>query len=241
MATKKLGSVKAVDTLLITSVNLASEVTGTTPVGNGGTGQTSYTNGQLLIGNTTGNTLAKATLTGTADQLIVTNGTGTITLSLPQSIATASTPQFARLGLGNVANATDPLAITGALRILSGGSFVAGVGRLYVTATQGLVITAGTGSAYDLLFANRAGGTIMRLTAASSLFEFNTAGDTIISGNNGAIATNATEGFIFIPKCAGTPTGVPTNASFPYIPMVYDSTNNKIFFYNGSWRGVTVT
>jgi hypothetical protein len=29
----------------------------------GGTGQTSYTNGQLLIGNTTGNTLTKATLT----------------------------------------------------------------------------------------------------------------------------------------------------------------------------------
>ena len=36
---------------------------GTLAVANGGTGQTTYTNGQLLIGNTTGNTLAKATLT----------------------------------------------------------------------------------------------------------------------------------------------------------------------------------
>ena len=46
----------------------------------GGTGQTSYTNGQLLIGNTTGNTLAKATLTaGTG--ITVTNGSGTITIA----------------------------------------------------------------------------------------------------------------------------------------------------------------
>mgnify|MGYP003133063510 FL=1 len=35
----------------------------TIAVSSGGTGQTSYTNGQLLIGNTTGNTLSKATLT----------------------------------------------------------------------------------------------------------------------------------------------------------------------------------
>jgi hypothetical protein len=49
-------------------------------VAQGGTGQTSYTNGQLLIGNTTGNTLTKATLTaGTG--ISITNGTGSITIS----------------------------------------------------------------------------------------------------------------------------------------------------------------
>lgn len=46
----------------------------------GGTGQTSYTDGQLLIGNTTGNTLTKATLTeGTG--ITITNGNGTITIA----------------------------------------------------------------------------------------------------------------------------------------------------------------
>ena len=46
----------------------------------GGTGQSSYTNGQLLIGNTTGNTLTKSTLTaGTA--IGISNGAGAITIT----------------------------------------------------------------------------------------------------------------------------------------------------------------
>jgi hypothetical protein len=49
-------------------------------VADGGTGQGSYTDGQLLIGNTTGNTLDKATITaGTG--ISVTNGSGAITIA----------------------------------------------------------------------------------------------------------------------------------------------------------------
>lgn len=50
-------------------------------VDSGGTGQTSYTNGQLLIGNTTGNTLTKATLTA-GTNAVITNGTGSITIGV---------------------------------------------------------------------------------------------------------------------------------------------------------------
>jgi hypothetical protein len=49
-------------------------------VADGGTGQGSYTNGQLLVGNTTGNTLAKATITAGAG-MTVTNGAGAITVA----------------------------------------------------------------------------------------------------------------------------------------------------------------
>jgi hypothetical protein len=61
-------------------VNLATDVTGTLPIANGGTGQTTYTDGQLLIGNSTGNTLTKTTLTASTG-ISVTNGTGSITIT----------------------------------------------------------------------------------------------------------------------------------------------------------------
>jgi hypothetical protein len=51
------------------------------PVASGGTGQSTFTNGELLIGNTTGNTLAKATLTAGAN-ITITNGTGSITIAV---------------------------------------------------------------------------------------------------------------------------------------------------------------
>ena len=88
-----------------TFVDLATNVTGTLPVARGGTGQTSYVNGQLLIGNTTGNTLTKATLTqGTG--VTVTNGTGSITIAIGQAVATGSNVQFNSIGVGTAASAT---------------------------------------------------------------------------------------------------------------------------------------
>lgn len=58
----------------------AVSLAGTLAVANGGTGQTTYTDGQLLIGNSTGNTLTKATLTaGTG--ITVTNAGGSITIA----------------------------------------------------------------------------------------------------------------------------------------------------------------
>lgn len=58
----------------------AAGLSATLAVASGGTGQTTYTNGQLLIGNTTGNTLTKATLTA-GSGISITNGTGSITIA----------------------------------------------------------------------------------------------------------------------------------------------------------------
>ena len=64
----------------LTGLPLSTGVTGTLPVANGGTGQTSYTDGQLLIGNSTGNTLTKATLTQ-GSGITITNSAGAITIA----------------------------------------------------------------------------------------------------------------------------------------------------------------
>ena len=88
--------------------------TGTLEVGIGGTGATTLTDGGILLGSGTGAITALgvatngqipigdgttdpvlATLTGTANQVTVTNGAGTITLSTPQDVATTSSPTFA--------------------------------------------------------------------------------------------------------------------------------------------------
>ena len=53
-------------------------------------------NGQLLMGVTGGPPVA-ASITGTANQVNVTNGAGSITLSTPQDIATTSDPTFNNL------------------------------------------------------------------------------------------------------------------------------------------------
>ena len=94
-------------------IDLTTDVTGTLPVTNGGTGQTSYTNGELLIGNTTGNTLTKATLTGTADRLTVTNGSGSITLNVDATDANTANKVVARDGSGNFSAGTITANLTG--------------------------------------------------------------------------------------------------------------------------------
>jgi hypothetical protein len=53
-----------------------------------------------------------------------------------------------------------------------------------------------------------------------------------------AIATNATDGFLYIPTCAGVPSGTPTSVT-GLVPMVYDSTNNNFYIYNGAWKKTT--
>ena len=55
-----------------------------------------------------------------------------------------------------------------------------------------------------------------------------------------ALATTATEGFLFIQSCAGPPTGTPASIPTGQVAVVYDSTNDEIYFYNGSWRSVAV-
>jgi len=78
----------------------------------GGTGQSSYTDGQLLIGNTTGNTLTKASLTaGTG--ISITPGSGSIsiastvaagvTITNDTTTATSLFPTFTSATTGSVA------------------------------------------------------------------------------------------------------------------------------------------
>lgn len=53
-----------------------------------------------------------------------------------------------------------------------------------------------------------------------------------------SLAATAVAGFPFISACAGTATGTPTSRA-GRVPMVYDTTNNKLWIFNGSWKSAT--
>lgn len=59
------------------------------------------------------------------------------------------------------------------------------------------------------------------------------AGSTIVG--TAALATNATDGFLYIPTSAGTPTGVPT-AQTGTVATEYDTTNHALKIYDSEWN-----
>jgi hypothetical protein len=147
-----LGTVTSVDvsggtTGLTTSggpVTTSGTITlaGTLAVANGGTGQASYINGELLIGNTTGNTLTKATLTaGTG--ITVTNGTGSITIdAINNGTVTSVDASGGTTGLsfsGGPITTSGTLTLAGTLITSNGGtgltSYTAGDIVYYATGT----------------------------------------------------------------------------------------------------------
>jgi len=123
-----------IPTLNQNTTGTASNVTGTVAVANGGTGQTTYTNGQLLIGNTTGNTLTKATLTAGAG-ISITNGTGAITIA---STATGTVTSVAATVPAFLSISGSPITTSGTLAIsLSGTALPVANGGTGVTSSTG--------------------------------------------------------------------------------------------------------
>jgi hypothetical protein len=87
------------------NVQLEHDVNGVLPVKNGGTGQSTFTDGQLLIGNSTGNTLTPAVLTAGAN-ITITNAAGAITIAVSglgtmafQNVGISGTAALAKLTL----------------------------------------------------------------------------------------------------------------------------------------------
>jgi hypothetical protein len=121
----------------LTDINASNISSGTLSATFGGTGAANLTADNVILGNgastvkvvapgTANNVLTSdgttwisqapaaggvTSITGTADQIIASASTGSVTLSTPQSINTTSTVQFASLGIG-----TAPSGTTGEIR-----------------------------------------------------------------------------------------------------------------------------
>jgi len=111
-----------------TGLPLSTGVTGTLGVSNGGSGQTSFTDGQLLIGNSTGNTLTKATLTA-GSGIAISNGSGAITISGTDLLENAQT-------------ISTNYTVTASKNALAVGP---------ITINTGITVTVGTGQKWMIL------------------------------------------------------------------------------------------
>lgn len=71
-------------------------------------------------------------------------------------------------------------------------------------------------------------------------------GDTAVglTTEGSILATSATVGFLWIPICNGTPTGVPARNGAGLgnnrVPIVFDVSANKLWAYDAAWKGVAL-
>src|SRR5574343_977642 len=96
--------------------------------------------------------------------------------------------------------------------------------------TDGDASSSGTNSIY-ILTGGYDPSTQIRLTVDSK-------GNTVQGLT--ALATNATDGFLYIETCGGTPSGVPTSYT-GRVPILFDAVNNKLFIYNSGWKSTTLS
>jgi len=222
----------------LTNLNVSNFSSGTLPVARGGTGVdgSAAANGQLLIGNGTGYALGTLTagagigvvngagsitlsntgvtsLAGTADQVIVSAGTGAVTLSLPQAIATTSTPTFGGMVLnggltgttGAFSGAVTALSFAGdgsALTNLSLSNFSSGT---LPVARGGTGVDGSAAANGTLLIGNGTGYTLGTLTAGAGIDIVNGAGSITLS-NTGVTSLAGTANQVNVSAATGAVT-----------------------------------
>jgi hypothetical protein len=119
-------------------------------------------------------------------------------------------------------------------------------GRLLIGLTSGTeALSISSSDIYQISFKNSSGSAAafgadsssnLRMYANGAERARITAAGSVVAGGSVALATTATDGFLYVPTCAGTPTGTPT-AITGMAPIVVNTTNNKLYFYSGgAWR-----
>lgn len=100
----------------------------------------------------------------------------------------------------------------------------------YIGAQKGARLQAFQG---DFAFYTAPTGSANADATETQRFFVSNLGNAVV-GSLAALTTTATDGFLYIPTTAGTPTGVPTSYTGKSA-MVFDTTNNILYLYDSGW------
>ena len=199
-------------------------LSGTLGVGYGGTGQTTYTNGQLLIGNTTGNTLTKTTLTA-GSGVSISNGAGSITISATGSGGTVT-------------------AVTGTAPVVSSGGATPAISMPVATTSVDGYLSSTDWTTFN----NKGSGTVTSVTATSPVAS--TGGTTPVISM--PAATTSVSGYLtstdwntfngkqpagtYVTAVSGTAPVVSSGGTTPAISMAAATTSVSGYLTSTDWN-----
>jgi hypothetical protein len=207
----------------LSNVSLATQVTGTLPNANGGTGQTSYTDGQLLIGNTATGGLAKATITA-GSGISVTNGSGTITIASTGGVGTVTsvggTGSVNGLSLSGTVTSSGNLTLGGSVTSVATTATIDGVVIGYRSIPRSTTTTTAVVGDVGKCIAVTAGITIPNSTFA--------AGDAVSIYNDSGSAITITAGVTTLRQAGTANTGNRTLAARGMATVWFNSATEAI-------------
>jgi hypothetical protein len=172
-------------------------LTGTLVVANGGTGQTTFTNGQVLVGKTDG-TLAKTTLTA-GSGITITNGDGSVTIASSAGGGTVTSVALSggSTGLtvsGSPITTSGTITLAGTLALANGGT-----GAATASGARLNLGAAASGSALSSGITMSTGRMIGRTTTGAGAFEEISAGNGLsLSGGSLFLFGNITSTSLFM-------------------------------------------
>jgi hypothetical protein len=203
----------------LTAGTLTLGWTGVLSVPRGGTGNSNFTVAGVLYGNGTAG--VQATAVGAVNSILASAG------GAPYFTATPNVGQMNANPGGS-----SPSGGSGSFAFVGHGAYGGGL-ALVDGAGAGGMWTDGNGALLHLgLSATQTGPftNVLALDNASN----------IVCGN-GALSTNATNGFFYAPSMPGNPTGVPTSYG-GRLPIIYDSQHDLLYAYTtGGWKSTAFT
>jgi hypothetical protein len=201
------------------------------------------------VSGATGYVIYRSTVSGTygaTSKLTAPAASANTATDTGGTALSSGTPSATGIGYASMLR-TDGLAMFPQLQFLNALSAYPALGSptAYGSATGGsyphennghLVLMPRTTAARDVVVATG-------LTPAPRLIA-DALGNVVLgpaTGVSGALATDATDGFLYLPVCAGIPTGVPTAYS-GRAAMVVDSTDGRLYIYHsGAWHYAALT